>query len=324
MFLGRLIIEMSRLQLLRSKEAPSSAFVIEEDEGKVRDLVAFWTEEKAQVSLLDGEEVVSERITEELETMPFLAKKVVCVIRGCERLSVACEKKLLHYLKHPSPWAHLFLFSASKGKLAKACQYVIEKVPPWELEKECCFWLEKEAASSGVALPKEVALELIRFVGVGRCQLQQELEKLICFVGEGQAITKEAIYTLTPMLPQESIWQLGDALFERSRLRSMQIATQLLKSTSSLFPLLAQLRTQVRTGREILSLAKTQGPEAVTARFPYLKGRLRDQKIRRLADFGAKSLLRAQAELYQSELRAREGWPEVVILETLISRITAV
>jgi DNA polymerase III subunit delta len=147
--------------------------------------------------------------------------------------------------------------------------------------------------------------------------LKTELDKLICFAGERQEITIEAISLLSTPVHNETLWQLGEAIFTLATQRAFEIGRSLLEEGMSIFPLLANLRSQFTNGMEILSL----GGEAVK-KFPYLKGNLLEKKVQMFKKYGNGRLQQGVLLLFDTEVKAKNSAVDPpLLLELLLAKL---
>lgn len=265
---------------------------------------------------------------EEVNTLPLLAKNKTVILYDVDQLNDEALEGIMAYLSNPSSWVQLLLSAAtfhSQSKLVK----IVEKngvllrckeEKPWEKEKRLAEWLAHEAAEEGVTFSPSLIQLFIK--SVDPACLRNEFEKLICFAGEKKEITKEAIRRLASPMRHETLWQLGDALFERSFPKAVTIGTALLEEGMAFIPFLAHLRTQVHTGMQILQTYHKGGGQAVTESFPYLKGGFLEKKLALLQGYGLFRMQTALIYLFETEVQAKNSAAEPsLLLETLLAKL---
>lgn len=220
-----------------------------------------------------------ERFLQEADSLALFAKQTLVHIDDVDELKASDVKVLVEYAKRPNPSVILIL-SASRLSANSALYRTVEQngllfqpaeEKPWEKEKRLSGWLSQEAARHGKRLGSEGAQKLLRSLGSDRFFLVNELEKLICFVGNKEEISPQDIAQLVAPLSQETLWQLGEAVFARKTLDAIRIGNELLRGGVSLFALLGHLRSQVHQGLKLLVL----GGEPP----PYLKGKFLEDII---------------------------------------------
>jgi DNA polymerase-3 subunit delta len=262
---------------------------------------------------------------QEVETQPFLTPKKSVVIHELDQLPEAGVESVRRYLEKPSRWISIYLTAnelASQSKLAKLVEkngkvlrFKDEK--PWEKEKRLVGWLIAEAKRENVILSKLAALALVQ--GVDHQMLLQELNKLICFVGEGKEVTLDAIALLSTPIHNETFWQLGDAIFACETALALTIGSNLLEDGMAIFPLLAGLRSQLATGIEILHAAERG---ELSQKFAYLKGKLLEKKMQMLKAWNTERLQQGVLLIFETEVKAKNSSiVPAILLELLIVRL---
>lgn len=267
-----------------------------------------------------------EAFLQEIETLPFLSKSKAIVLHEIDQLDKASLEKLAAYLKKPNGWISLYLTASAlsaQSKVVKNSERVIrlKEEKPWEKEKRLVQWVMEEAAASGVAIAIGPAQALVK--SVEPAYLTQELEKLICYVGEKREITLEAIHAVCTPIHHETLWQLGEAIFARQSSVAIRIGKTLLEEGMALFPLLAHVRTQFHTTLKIFSLYQHEGKAAVAQAFPYLKGALLDKKIAAANQYEKTRLEQGIVHLFETELKAKNSAIKpALLLEILLVKMT--
>lgn len=134
------------------------------------------------------------------DALPFFAERRVVICRAMPKDSDA--KAILAYLpKMPETTLLLFLLRGEADlKLAfpKALAKENRVVAFAQLsEAEAARWVSQRARRRGVTLLPENARFFVTLAGTDCARLAGELEKLACYVGDGNEITKDAIAKVT-------------------------------------------------------------------------------------------------------------------------------
>lgn len=262
---------------------------------------------------------------QEVETRPFLSQKIGILVQDLDQLPEEGREALCHYLENPNEWITLYLTAGHLAPQSKVVKLVdkrgsvhrLKEEKPWEKERHVADWLIAEAKRENVHLSLQTATTLAR--QVDPMMLEQELEKLICFVGNKREITLEDISLLTTRMHDETLWGLGDALLAREVPRALTIGSTLLEEGMAIFPLLAHLRSQFSTSIEILHAAE-EGE--LPQKFPYLKGKLLEKKLERLKKYGRESLQQGVLKIFEAEIEAKNSSVDPsLLLELLIVKL---
>lgn len=263
----------------------------------------------------------------------FFVKFQVILIKQAEKLKKSVQEKLEKYLSESSNAITLVICATSwhKGtsffKAADTAGAILEfaELKPWEKEKRLSDWVSKRALAVQKLMPYPVCQQLVHQIGHDQALIAQELEKLFCYCGERKNISSQDVKTICSHLNNESIWQLGEAIFKRESAVALHAAQGMLEDGQPLLPLLRQIRTQFVTDYQV-SLLLEQGKQGqeITAQFPYMKGKILDQHIRQASQYGGRAFKEGLLALETAEMRIKNsGIAEEVILELLIMQLTA-
>jgi len=280
--------------------------------------------EKAPRVFFDAEQF--DAFLQEIETLPFLSKSKAVVLQEIDQLGKEALDQLRAYVEKPNQWISLYLTAASlsaQSKLVKSIKQVIriKEEKAWEKEKRLVGWVVEEAAASGIVMTVPTAQAFVK--AVDSQLLKQELEKLICYVGEKHEISLDAIRAISTPIHHETLWQLGEAIFSRQSPLAIRIGKTLLDDGMALFPLVAHLRTQFHTTYKILTAFQQEGKLAVSKAFPYLRGGLLDKKVAAAQAYGVVRLKQGLVHLFETELKAKNSAIQpALLLEILLVKVT--
>ncbi len=211
---------------------------------------------------------------------------------------------LKSYLQNPSKECHLFLGLeqekiASELYLAHKRDIILldlSKETPWERKERLKSWLLRRAKTLKPAAADRL---LERFSDMA--QLDQELHKLICFVGPENEITSAAIDAIcTPQVEEVHGFQLAESL-AWGRLEKPVNVTEVL-------PLIGQLRYVLELSLAISSLyERGEGRAAFTRLYPQVHGRVVDKYCAKAPARPPRFYIAALAALYEMELSAKRS-----------------
>ncbi|MFZ0566165.1 MAG: DNA polymerase III subunit delta [Chlamydiales bacterium] len=313
--------ELPRLSLILSSEE-------EEHKRAVREMA---NSSSISFTTFSAESFSAQAFMQEVETMPCFENHKIVSVRGIDKLQKDDFEAVQAYSNKPNHWVTLVLTAFSLPPQCKLVKIIeknglllfFRKEKQWEHEKRVTEWLMKEAKEAGAVLPLPVAQALIKSLGTDHESLLNELEKLICYVGERRQITLRDLQKIATSIHQETLWQLGDAIFWRKRSDALEIGQNLTEEGIALFSLIAHLRAQVQTGMHVLTTFWAEGEPAVTREFPYLKGSLLSKKLQMLKNYGFESLQKAMIHLLEIELKAKNNIANPsLLLEILIAKLT--
>ena len=88
-------------------------------------------------------------------------------------------------------------------------------------------WIRKRVTQEGKRLEPEAAEKLIETVGTDMLPLEQEINKLICYVGERDTITVREVSLLVASTPEDVMFTTIDAIARRQTDRALTLLTEL-------------------------------------------------------------------------------------------------
>jgi len=192
---------------------------------ELNNLVADFVSKNGDLALekIDGEEAEFERISEAIQSLPFLANKKMVVLRspGAQKQFAEQIEELLQSI--PDTTQVIII----EPKLDKRLVYykVLKSKTDFrefvELDGQILSkWLVQEALDTGGKLSVIDANYLVERVGASQQLLASELEKLLNY---NPNITKETIDLLTDPTPQSTIFELLDASFAGNRKKAIEL-----------------------------------------------------------------------------------------------------
>lgn len=284
------------------------------------------------LKIFEAHKDLLDEIVEELNTFGFFSKKKLIVVHQAEKLVKADHETLDVFLSKPTPNTTLIFTSSALTsnttfykKIEKAG--VILDLPEekqWEKEKSLPSWVMKVVSVSSKKIDSATAQYLVKRVGSDQTAVMKEIEKLLCFIGEKEEITVRDINLLCEETHQETIWQLGEALFKRESGAALQISHALLDEGMSFLGMLRQLRSQFQTDFQISCLLSNgAGPQEVVQQFPYLKGAILERHLNDSKNYGRQKFKEGLLAIDAIELQAKNsGAEEVLLNDILILKLT--
>lgn len=221
-----------------------------------RRIAAFWSEHgEFGLEKLDGDDVSFERISESVQSMPFLSGKKMVVLRSPSSQKIFQEQFESLLPTVPDETDVLIV----EPKLDKRTVYykALKKLTDFhefaELdEQQLKSWLVSSAKQKGATLNPNDARYLIERVGPNQEHLGNELEKLFNYDAN---ITRAHIDLLTELTPQSTIFELLDAAFAGNHAYALKLYHQQRALKVEPLNILAMITWQLH----ILAIVKTAG-----------------------------------------------------------------
>lgn len=276
----------------------------------------------------DGEKVEGKVLLDELAGGGLLFGKQVVVLNRADHLLKATQKQLEEYFKRSNS-SVIFIITAESFAANTNFYKNAEKagviVSLEDSKGATRLQALSESVNAAVAaenktIDAQACRLLVNQVGADRELLQNELKKLICYVGERSRITSEDVSKICSFVNQETVWQLGEAVFQRNAANALRITKALMEEGVSFFALLRQLRTQLQTDFHVCSILANGGTHDEIGRtFPYMKGFILDRHIQSATEYGWDRFKKGLHEIDKIELLAKNSSiDEEILAEKII------
>lgn len=287
--------------------------------GQKGDAFSVKTFESERLSLAD--------LMGELNAGALFVKKRIVLIQDAEKLDKSVMQRLESYFEKPSSSICLAISAASinhstnfyrKGeKVGIVLELAEEK--PWEKEKSIHIWIAEILAAEGRCIAQPASQLLVKFLGPQPSILQNELQKLICYIGDRKEIQLEDIAAIATTLAVETGWQLGDAIFCRDAAAALRISKSMLGDGVPFILLLRQLRSQFQIGLHISGILAQGGtPADISKQFPNLKGNILERNMRMAQGYGLKRYKEGLLKIDEFELQSKNSGIEPDLLAELV------
>ncbi len=201
--------------------------------------------------VFQGQGLQAQALVSTARMLPMMAQTRFILVRHADAIPQGELDTICAYVKKPVPETCLVFVSEKldgRSKLAKAAQEVgafHEALPP-QL-RDLPPLLQGEARARGHALSVEAAQALSDALGADLSALDDALERLSLYVGEGKPIELDAVEASVVHARTDSVWALVDAVGARNKRAAMASAGSLLGSQEPPLRILALVARQMRT-----------------------------------------------------------------------------
>jgi len=201
----------------------------------------------------------------EANTISMMTPIRVVHIHSLERANTELLDALLDYVVAPNP-STVLLLSCSKlppaaggvnrgvrlrNALKKKNQLIV-----FDAQKMSAgAFLRQRSAREGVSLSPGALQQMISLIGADFLALENELEKLICFVGDRAEIQETDVSLSCSPVAETEIWGLTDAIVNRNTNGALTTLHRLLEQGNAPHQLLAMISWQCRQLLEIQEVA---------------------------------------------------------------------
>lgn len=260
------------------------------------------------------------------KTLPMMAATRFVLVRDAEAIAAAELDQLAGYVEAPSPSTCL-VFVAEKldgrtrfAKAAKKTDAWVD-VPLLKAAAARSFLVD-EAKGRGHRLAGPAAEALLEAIGEDLALLDDALERLSLFVGEGKEIDEVAVDACIRQVRSATIWSLVDAVSLRDLGPATRAAVSLLAAREPALRILAMIARQLRMVakmQEALSSGLRPPEAAKAAGAPPFKARELAEAARRFQPEELASAFLLLAETDRALKSSKR--PAETILEEAIFRL---
>lgn len=195
------------------------------------------------------------------------------------------------------------------AKLVKAVKTAKGEVHTFEVPKarEMPRVLIADAKRLGFQLDSPAARMLVERMGANPQRLQNELERLALWAGDGGQVTAADLDAMIADTSEAAVWALSDALIERDAAAALRIGEQLISQGENVTGLIYGLASRLRKACAAAAMLAEEIPpkqvESSLGMHPYAAKQL----VRRLQDVDLADLREATIALADLEVWCRGG-----------------
>ncbi len=281
-----------------------------------------------------GNEVTRQALQYELDTIPLFEERRCVVIHDVDKVPASVSSYLRNYLRSPLPSTTLVI-TAQTLVTTKALAKLIENAgvllhfpnpKPWEVKDSIVSWIQQQCAVQKKRIAPHASQYLVDDIGMDKMLLSQEIEKLVCYIGDRDTITADDIAAICCPTSTDTIWQWRDVIFARNTSAALRMGHSLLDSGAHTFlSITAVLRSQFTMCCSIADAEERRLPLTnITKTYPYLKGKLLNRTVSISKRYGSDNFKRGLVAIGNVEQQAKnsEGSHEL-LLEKLIIQLTS-
>ncbi|MEM9693775.1 MAG: DNA polymerase III subunit delta [Myxococcota bacterium] len=185
------------------------------------------------------------------QTAPMMAPKRWVLVRNVERWDGGEALDIIHrYAAEPSPSTVLVLVASKihgQRRLMKRAKKDGFLVSCDELKaRQLPAWIKQRAKAKGHGLGPGLAEALSDLLGPELAPVDDALERLSLFVGEGATIDEAAVSEVVMRLRQDTVWALVDALADRDAETALHALTDAYDPRDRGLPVLGAVAWKLR------------------------------------------------------------------------------
>lgn len=226
----------------------------------------------------EGKGINPNEIIDMAETMPFMAEKRLIVIENSGFFKNKCDE-LADYFENPSESTCFVFVEAEVDKRSRLYKRVKERGRIAELnaqdEKSLVRWIVGSLNRENKKITQSAAALFLTKTGADMENIQRELEKLICYVGERDSINIEDVEAICTTVITNNIFEMIDAIAKKQQKKALELYYDLLTLKeppmrilfliTRQFNLLLQVKDLARLGFNTAETAKKAGLHSFVA-----------------------------------------------------------
>lgn len=226
----------------------------------------------------EGKGINPNEIIDMAETMPFMAEKRLIVIENSGFFKNKCDE-LADYFENPLDSTCFVFVEAEVDKRSRLYKRVKERGRIAELnaqdEKSLVRWIVGSLNRENKKITQSAAALFLTKTGADMENIQRELEKLICYVGERDSINIEDVEAICTTVITNNIFEMIDAIAKKQQKKALELYYDLLTLKeppmrilfliTRQFNLLLQVKDLARLGFNAAETAKKAGLHSFVA-----------------------------------------------------------
>ncbi len=186
-------------------------------------------------------------------TVPMMAPRRLVVVRAVERWERKGSEELdvlADYVSEPIDTAILVLVASKLNgsrrvvRQAKKQKYIVD-CQPMKLGR-LSPWIVDRVRAMGHTMDRHVAVTLAEMAGPDLATVDDALERLSLYVGEGEPISEDAVAQVVSRVRLETVWALIDALSGRRLDQALLALNDAYEGRDGGLPLLGTIGWRVR------------------------------------------------------------------------------
>lgn len=253
-----------------------------------------------------------------LKSHTFFSDKVAALFDGAQQLVKEEMELLKNYIASPNPRGYLILAtSAAKSisdlyKKGKKEMVVLDlsSEKPWEEKQRIKTWVLQIVQANKKQITPDALEAFLGQLPPDRFVLEQELEKLFCYIGNRTSVEKADVCAICTVSFEQNTFQIAEGLVFGGLSQVPEI-----HDATILFPLIFQLRNQFEMGLKMSALLqKGVSHEEISKEFPRLWPKALQIAINGAAQKKALFFKRGLISLFNLEfgLKTNLGKPSVL------------
>lgn len=270
----------------------------------------------------------------ELQSSGFFDSTRLVIVHEIDDYNKEDLDRLHDYLKNPNSSIKLVMTCSAFSKASnfyKLCEKEgvildIAEEKPWEKEKNVAEWLGQRSKEYGKSWQSQALQTLLKQIGPDKGVLEQELFKLVCYVGDRSTITSEDVSSICLTQNVQNAWLLGESLLKKDYKGALEASRAALSDGGNIIQMMRQARSQFATQLQIATILENgMGTSEVVQQYPYMRGSILERNLQIAQLIGSEKLKKAILAIDDTELHAKNSQTDPQFLaDQLIFNLTRI
>jgi DNA polymerase-3 subunit delta len=283
---------------------------------------------------LDGRRLTLNELISACDALPFLSEKRMVLVNdlaarferdtgfsaGNSEEGPTFLEQFEEYVNHLPESTRLVLIEEHKIKESNPIHKIVSRSDHGHEHEfaplrsgELNRWIAQRVEEKGGRIERAALNALAAFVGSNLRLLDQEIDKLLTYVGPERAVTEQDVQLLVSYAQEANIFDMVDALGKRDTRRAMELMEQLLEGGRHPLYLLSMITRQFRILIQVKELqTKGTSPQDIRALLglhPYVL----DKTRRQAGNFSIEQLEAIYRQLHELDAAVKSGQMEPVL-----------
>jgi DNA polymerase-3 subunit delta len=252
--------------------------------------------------IYDAAETSPEAVVSACNSYSLFGEGPFVLVRNLDTWNAAQKARILDYLQDPSPEADLVMLGEKLGAREKLLAAVKKTGEVHDFKqptgKALARWAAGYAKKQGLAIPEDVAEELVARCSDDKVRVSREVEKLALYA-DGTATTED-VNALCPPDLQSNIFQFVDALGTADRGKALKLLEALIGTGEPSLRIVYMIRRQLRLlarARSLIEEGASRSEIASTLKVPPFVARKLEEQARKMGEVDLERALALVLEL---------------------------
>ncbi len=212
----------------------------------------------------EGKDIDTAAVIDVANTMPFFSEMRVIVIKNSGWFKKANDE-FIKYTNEAVETCIIIFIESEIDKRSKLYKYINKNGRAIECNmpdpKELQIWIGNKLKNDGKRMDRNAYEEFVIRTNDNMENMSQEYEKLLCYVGERQQITKEDVCAICTKQIQSKIFDMIDGIAEKNPKKVFEIYHDLLASKEPPLKILVLIARHFRQATKIKTLYRNGIPQ---------------------------------------------------------------